>query len=95
MADRLDRPWQHCVLIAVLPASCPDTPLFTHSYVEHKLELDAIKETADKMQSALDDTHRALHAEAARRMGLEEVVTVAKMEAARSKELVATLAAER
>jgi len=70
-------------------------PLLPHSYVEHKLELDAIKDTAEKMQSALDDTHRALHAEAARRMALEEVVTVAKMEAARSKELVATLAAER
>lgn len=64
-------------------------------YVEHKLELDAIKATADKMQAALDDTHRALHAEAARRMGLEEVVTIAKLEAARSKELVATVAAER
>jgi hypothetical protein len=64
-------------------------------YAEHKLELDSIKETADKMQTALDDTHRALHAEAARRMALEEAVTVAKLEAARSKELAATVAAER
>lgn len=47
------------------------------------------------MQAALDDTHRALHAEAARRMALEEAVTVAKLEAARSKELAATVAAER
>lgn len=47
------------------------------------------------MQAALDDTHRALHAEAARRMALEEAVTVAKLGAARSKELAATVAAER
>ena len=59
------------------------------------MELDTIKETAEKMQSALDDTHRALHAEAARRMALEEAVAVAKLEAARSKELTATVAAER
>jgi hypothetical protein len=63
--------------------------------VQHKLELDTIKDTADKMQAALDDTHKALHAEAARRMALEEAITVARLEAGRSKELVATVAAER
>jgi hypothetical protein len=66
-----------------------------YRYVEHKLELDSIKETADKMQTALDNTHRALHAEAAQRMALEEAVAVAKLEAARSKDLTAAVAAER
>lgn len=69
--------------------------LLPHRYMEHKLELDTIKETADKMQAALDDTHKALHAEAARRMALEEAITVARLEAGRSKELVAAVAAER
>lgn len=47
------------------------------------------------MQRALDDTHSALHAEAGRRMALEEAAAVAKMEAARTKELAAAVAAER
>lgn len=64
-------------------------------YVEHKFELDSIKTTAEKMQAALDDTHRALHAEAARRMALEEVAAMANIEAARAKELAAAIAAER
>jgi hypothetical protein len=64
-------------------------------YVEHKLELDAVKATAEKMQKALDDTHSALHAEAARRMSMEEAAAVAKMEATRTKELAAAVAAER
>eukprot|EP00878_Enallax_costatus_P046641 GHUV01056885.1.p1 GENE.GHUV01056885.1~~GHUV01056885.1.p1 ORF type:complete len:931 (+),score=375.59 GHUV01056885.1:750-3542(+) len=68
---------------------------FKKRYVEHKMELDSIKATAEKMQAALDDTHRALHAEAARRMALEEAAAVAKMEAARAKELAAAVAAER
>ncbi|WIA13452.1 hypothetical protein OEZ85_007032 [Tetradesmus obliquus] len=68
---------------------------FKKRYVEHKLELDAVKATAEKMQKALDDTHSALHAEAARRMSLEEAAAVAKLEAARTKELAAAVAAER
>lgn len=47
------------------------------------------------MQTALDNTHRALHAEAAQRMALEEAVAVAKLEAARSKDLTNAVAAER
>lgn len=59
------------------------------------MELNSIKATADKMQTALDDTHRALHAEAARRRMLEEAAAVARVEAARAKELAAAVAAER
>lgn len=64
-------------------------------YIEHKAELDSIKATAEDMQASLHDTHRALHAETARRMALEEAAAVARMEAARAKELAAAVSAER
>jgi len=38
---------------------------------------------------------RALHAEAARRMAMEEAAAVARLESSRAKELAAAVAAER
>lgn len=67
----------------------------TRRYAEHKLELDAIKAAAEKMQAALRETHRALHAEAGRRAALEEEAAVARLEASRTKELAAVVATER
>lgn len=63
--------------------------------MEHKLELDAIKNTADKMHKTLDDTHKQLHDEAARRFALENEAAKWKMEADRARDLTAQMATER
>ncbi|KIY94125.1 hypothetical protein MNEG_13838 [Monoraphidium neglectum] len=64
-------------------------------YVEHKLELDGIRAAAEKMQRQLDDTHKQLAAEVAKRFTLEEAGARARLEAGRAGELAAQLAAER
>lgn len=85
-----------CLIVCMPPPHLTTClPTCQSRYVEHKLELDGIKATADKMQAALDNTHKALHAEAARRMALEEAAAVARLEASRAKELAAAVAAER
>jgi len=63
--------------------------------VEHKLELDAIRAAADKMQRQLDETHRQLQAETGRRFAVEEEAGRLRVEAGRAVELAAQISAER
>jgi hypothetical protein len=63
--------------------------------MEHKLELDAVKAAAERCQGQLDETHKALQAEAARRFALEDGAARWKAEAGRVKDLAAQLTAER
>ena len=63
--------------------------------MEHKVELDAIKAAADKMQGQLGETHKALQAEAAKRFALEDTAARWRAEAGRIKDLSAQVTAER
>jgi hypothetical protein len=75
--------------------TCVPSPTLTPSYVEHKLELDALRAAADKMQARLDETHAQLASEVARRLSAEEAASRAALEAGRVRELAAQIAAER
>lgn len=89
----------HCLPLAPHPTSQPvplgHLAISNQRYVEHKLELDAIRAAAEKMQRQLDDTHRQLQGEVTRRMALQDESARAKVEAGRAKELAVQIAAER
>jgi hypothetical protein len=63
--------------------------------VEHRLELDALRGAAGRMQEQLAEGHAQLAAEVSRRLAAEDAAARAAADAARGRELARQITAER